>query len=251
MLSELFINVLFWIYQALEKNFGLAIIVFTVATRLLMYPLTKQQMAGAAAMQEMQASKEWKKIEKKYKNDKQKLQQEQAKLMQEMGVNPFASCLPSVIQILIIFPLYTAVNSAMAATPIQLVDLAGKISLPNASSLIPLNSTFLWIVDISQPDRLYLDFMPSFGIPILAIIVFITSWLSSKMMAPPPSDNPNDPSASMSRSMTIMMPMMMAWFSYAYPAGIALYFVTSNIASIGQYAMMGKLNVDNLLGKSS
>ncbi|MEK6221619.1 MAG: YidC/Oxa1 family membrane protein insertase [Chloroflexota bacterium] len=238
-----FINILLWIYQTLGNNFGWAIIIFTVVIRLATYPFTKQQMDGAAKMQEMQNSPEWKKVEKKYKNDKNKIREEQAKLMQEMNVNPFSSCLPTLLQFPIIIGLYWSVTRTMAATPIQLVELSKNLNLPNASSLIPLNPTFLWIADLSQPERLFLDFLPTFGIPVLAILVFISSYLSSKMMAPA-NTNPNDPGAQMSKSMTITMPLLMAWLSYSYSAGLALYFATSNIASIAQYALMGKLNLE-------
>lgn len=247
-LATFFLNALLFLYSYLN-DFGWAIIIFTIVVRLAMYPLTKQQMDGASAMQEMQSSPEWKKTEKKYKKDANKLREEQAKLMQKMGVNPFASCLPTIIQFPLMIGLWFGVTKAMAATPIQLVDLAGSLNLKNAASLIPLKASFAWMADLSQPERLRLDFLPGVEIPVLAIVVFITSYVSSKIMAPPPSDNPNDPGAAMSRSMTITMPLLMAGLSYAYSAGLALYFVTSNVASILQYALMGKLNLDNLFRK--
>ena len=69
--------------------------------------------------------------------------------------------------------------------------------------------------------------------------------MQSKLMTPASSD-PNDPNAAMGRSMTLMMPILMAWLSYSYAAGLALYFVVSNLASILQYALMGRFDWSNL-----
>lgn len=244
-----FINVLVYIYQLLGNNFGLAIIIFTILIRLLTYPINKQQMESAAAMQDMQKTKKYQQIQKKYKNDREKLAQEQMKLYQEMGINPLGSCLPTLLQFPIILGLYWAVSRTLAVTPIQLFDLASDLLLPKASSLLPLNSTFLWM-DLSQPERLPLSFLPDTlpiigqGLPVLAIIVFFTSYFQSKAMTPTATGDGQG--AQMGKMMTIYMPILMAWLSYAYSAGLALYFVTSNIASIVQYALMGRLK----LGKS-
>jgi YidC/Oxa1 family membrane protein insertase len=249
-----FINVLLFIYQILGENFGLAIIVFTILIRLVTYPLNKQQLDSAAKMQDLQKDPRWIKMQKKYKDDKEKLAQEQMKLYQELGINPFGSCLPTLIQFPIIIGLYWAVTRTMAASPIQLLSLIHDISLPNAANLLPLNNQFLWM-DLSQPERLVLpilSFIPDTfpiigqGIPVLAIVVAVTSYYQSKLMTPTNTD-PNDPSASMSRSMTLMMPIMMAWLSYAYAAGLALYFFTSNIASLVQYLLMGRIQLSDLL----
>lgn len=98
-------------------------------------------------------------------------------------------------------------------------------------------------MDLGQPERLFLDFLPGVGIPVLAIIVVITTYFQSKLMTPPTqtSDQPS-PMA----GMTYMMPLMMGWISYIYSAGLALYFLTGNIVSIIQYAATGKLNLSNL-----
>jgi YidC/Oxa1 family membrane protein insertase len=92
------INSLMWIYSGLAQNFGLAIIVFTILVRVITYPLTASQMKSTQGMQEMQKSKKWQDIQKKYKGEKEKLAQEQMKLYKEMGVSPFGSCLPTIIQ---------------------------------------------------------------------------------------------------------------------------------------------------------
>ncbi|KAA3644967.1 MAG: membrane protein insertase YidC [Chloroflexi bacterium] len=236
-----FTNLLLLIYGWVGNDFGWAIIVFTILTRLALFPLTNSQVKSTKAMQDMQQSPEWQKIQKKYKGDREKLAQEQMRLYQEMGVNPLGSCLPTLIQLPLIIGLYRAIIGALSVTPLQLFDLSKTISLGNAAELLPLTSNFLWISDLSQPERV------SFVIPILTIIVVITSYLQTKLMTPPSSTPGNEQAAAMTSSMTFMMPLMLGFFSYTYSAGLALYFVTSNVATIAQYALLGRLDWRNLI----
>lgn len=236
------VNTLLWIYSILGQNFGLSIILFTLLVRLLTYPLTAQQMKSAQAMQEMQKSKKWQDMQKKYKDNREKLAQEQMNLYKEMGVNPFGSCLPTLIQFPIIIGLYQAVIRALAVTPVQLLDLSIHIyPFVNAASLIPLNNRFLWM-DLSQPERL-----PIFGIgiPVLAIFVVITTYLQSKLMTP--ISQPGEQGAQMAQAMNLYMPFLMGWLAYSFSSGLALYFVASNLFTIIQYAAMGKINWRNLI----
>jgi YidC/Oxa1 family membrane protein insertase len=239
---SIMINILLYVYDILGNNFGLAIIVFTILVRLVTYPLNASQMKSTQAMQDMQKSKEWQDIQKKYKDDKEKLAQEQMRLYKEMGVNPLGSCLPTLIQFPIIIALYQAIIRSLAVTPLELLNLSKHIS--NGANLIPLNSQFLWM-DLSQPERIYLF---GFGIPFLAIVVAITSYLQTKMMTPTTA-NPNDQSSQMTRAMGLYMPLFMGWLAYSFSSGLAIYFVTSNLASIIQYGLMGKLDWRNLLPK--
>src|SRR3970040_227422 len=175
------INALLLIYSFLGQNFGLTIIIFTVLVRLITYPLTAQQMKSTQAMQEMQKSKKWQDIQKKYKDNREKLSQEQMKLYQEMGVNPFGSCLPTLIQFPIIIGLYQAIIRALAVTPIQLLDLSRHVyPFINAAALIPLRNYFLWM-DLSLPEKDYGLAISRFGLPILAILVVVSTFLQSKL----------------------------------------------------------------------
>jgi len=230
-----FTNALIFIYNILGENFGLAIIVFTVVVRLATYPFTASQLKSTKAMQDLQKTKKWQQIQKKYKNDREKLSQEQMKIYKEKGINPLGSCLPTLIQFPIIIGLYWSVTRALASTPIELLNFARGIGLPNIAELIPLNSQFLWM-DLGQPERLVLDFIP-FGIPVLAILVMITSYVQTKMMSP---GSPDGQGAQMSSMMNIYMPLLMGYISYIYAAGLALYFVTSNVVSMLQYLLMGR-----------
>lgn len=242
-----FINVLLLIYQWVG-DFGLAIIIFTILVRLLTYPLTNQQMKSTQKMQELQNSEKWKAIQKKYKDDREKLAQEQMKLYKEMGFNPFAPCLPTVIQFPIIIGLYQSIIRALAVTPLQLLDFQKHVyaNLIDAARLIPIDSKFLWM-DLSQPERVQLF---GIGVPILAILVVVTTYLQSKLMTPASPSSGTDQSAQMSKMMNLYMPFLMGYFAYLWASGLALYFLVSNLVGIFQYALMGRLNFKNLLPAS-
>ncbi len=244
---SVFANILLWIYDLLGNGphmFGIAIILFTILIRVVTWPLNASQMKGAAAMQEMNNDKEWQAIQKKYAKDKEKLAQEQMRVYREKGINPFGSCLPTLIQFPIIIALYQSITRALASTPLDLLKLSRSIIFPwlNVSELIPLNSKFLWM-NLGQPESIQIF---GFALPTLAIIVALTTYIQSKLTLPP-STNPNDQSAAMGQSMAITMPLMLGWFALTFPSGLAVYFITSNLLGIIQYAMMGKANWRNLL----
>lgn len=240
------INALLFIYDVLGDNFGLAIIILTAVIRLITFPLTYQQQRSTQKMQELQESKKAKDIQKKYKDDKAKQQEELLKLYQEAGVNPFSGCLPLIIQFPIIIGLYQSIIRALADAPLQLFELSEHIYSAIPSGLIPLNSQFLWM-DLSQPERLIIPGIP-IGIPVLTILVVITTYLSTKLTTPPSGDGQG---AQMTQMMSLYMPLLLGYFAYTFAAGLALYFVTSNILQVVQYAATGRVDWRNLLGGSS
>lgn len=242
---EPFINLMLWIYN-LVGNFGVAIILFTLLTKLVLYPLTAKQLKSTQAMQELQKNKRYIEIQEKYKGDKEKLAQEQMKLYKELNINPLSSCLPTLIQFPIIIGLYQALIQTLGSSPIDLLNLSRHIypKLLNIAEILPLNSRFLWM-DMGQPERLFIPGL-NFGIPTLAIIVVVTTYFSSKLITPPPQPGANDQGAMMGKMMNIYMPVLMGWLAWSLSSGLALYFVVTNIAQIAQYAVSGNLHWDNL-----
>jgi YidC/Oxa1 family membrane protein insertase len=248
-----FTNVLLFIYNIIGGNFGIAIILFTILIRAITWPLNAQQLKGAKVMQDLQKDKEWLDIQKKYAKDREKLASEQMRIYKDRGINPFASCLPTLIQFPIIIGLYQSITHALAATPLGLLQLARSIypSILNSALLIPLNSKFLWM-DLGRPEGIpfpagfSLPFLP-FGFPTLAIIVAITTYLQTKLTMPPSAGGPNDQSAAMNSMMSIYMPLLLGYFALNFASGLAVYFVTSNVLGIVQYASMGRVNWRNLL----
>jgi YidC/Oxa1 family membrane protein insertase len=238
-----FTTALLLIYKLIGGNFGIAIILFTILIRLLTHPLMASQIKSTAKMTAFQQSKQWQDIQKKYKGEKEKLAQEQMNLYKELGISPFASCLPSIIQIPLIFGLYQSIMRALAATPGQLLILTRAVSPLldffhiNTPDLIPLHSNFLWM-NLGQPERVY---MFGVGIPLLAIIVAITTYIQSKVTMPA-SPNPNDQGAMMNKMMALYMPLLLGYFALTFASGLSIYFITGNIIGIAQYALLGKVN---------
>lgn len=243
-----FVNVLLFIYS-LVGNMGIAIILFTLLIRLVTHPLMVQQIKGAQAMQSLQTDKRYIEMQTKYKGDKERLAQEQMKLYKELKINPFASCLPLLIQFPIIIGLYQSLMVAVVTSPMELLNLSRHL-YPNflsLSRLIPLKSQFLWmemgLPEIASPNALQVF---NFAIPILAIVVVITTYMQSKLMQTPNPD-PKSQSNMMTGMMNIYMPFLMGWMAYTLSSGLALYFVTSNLIGIGQYALLGKVRWSNLI----
>lgn len=235
------INSLLIIYSVVG-NFGIAIILFTLLIRLITHPLSVSQIKSGQKMQEMQKSKEWQDLQKKYKDDKAKLQQEQMNLYREMGINPLGSCLPTLVQFPIIIGLYQAIIRVLGGSPIQMIDLHKHVySFVPVARLVPIDEQFLWM-DLGQPERIYLF---GIGIPLLAIIVVATTWIQSRLMTP--AAQPGEQGAQMTQAMNLYMPLLMGYLALTFAAGLSIYFITSNVATIIQYAAMGKINWANLI----
>lgn len=251
-----FINTLLLIYNLVGKNFGVALILFTVLIKAITHPLIARQMKSTNALQDLQKDEEYLEIQKKYKNDKDRLAQAQMDLYKKKGIKPFASCLPTLIQFPIIIGLYQSIIQTMGNAPLQVLNLVPKIgswltnifsfipSVVEPITLIPLNNHFLWM-NLSQPDRVYIPGV-SFGIPVLAIFVVITSFLQNKLISPSGGDQQTAQATGM---MNIYLPVLMGWFAYSLSSGLALYFAISNVISLIQYAAMGRIKFKDLFKK--
>jgi len=235
-----FITILLFLYQLLGGNVVLAIVVFTVLVRLATMPLTLKQQRSTRAMQEIQP--ELKRIQEKYKNDREKAAQAQMELYRQYGINPLAGCLPLLIQFPILIGLYRAIVATLAATPLELLNLSGRLWVPSLASQVPLQSHFLWL-NLAVPDPLY----------ILPVLVVITTWLQQKLLTPAPSTSSggqSDQAAAMSRQMMTIMPLMFGVFSLSFASGLSIYFIASNLIGIAQYAAMGRIDLRRVAGRA-
>ncbi|MBN1888778.1 MAG: membrane protein insertase YidC [Thermoflexales bacterium] len=230
-----FINALLLIYHYLGNNFTIAIIVFTVVLRVILYPLTIQQQQQSKAMQALQPQIQ--DLQKKYGKDKEKFAAAQMELYKQVGFNPMGGCLPMLIQFPIMIGMYQSITRVMAVNPLQLFDLSKHLYpfLPQLALLLPLNNRLdigpiQWL-DLGQPDPYY----------ILPVLVGITTFLQQKLMTPPTSGN--DQSAAMNKQMMIMMPLMFGYFTAFWASGLGIYFVVSNLIGIAQYWLIGNQTV--------
>jgi YidC/Oxa1 family membrane protein insertase len=233
------------LFYSLTGNIVLSIVVFTVVTRMLMYPLTLKQMTSMRKQQELQP--EIKKLQEKYKNDREALAQEQMKLFQEKGINPLAGCLPMFIQIPIFLGLYQAIIYALAATPLQLIDMSGRLLVPGLASQVPLNN--MWVgLDLTLPPTTN----PTYALA-LPLLVMVTTWAQTKLTMPQTNNNSGDSddgamaqAQAMTKSMTTIMPLMLGFFALNFSVGISIYFITSNLIGAFQYGFIGRRHRENL-----
>ncbi|MBX3010999.1 MAG: membrane protein insertase YidC [Caldilineaceae bacterium] len=203
-------------------HWGFAIIIFTVLVRLVMFPLTLSQIRGMQAQKELQPKLQ--ELQKKYGKDREKMVQEQTKLYQEAGVNPLSGCLPLVLQMPVLFGLY----SALVATGPSLKD-----------------SAFFWIPDLSFPSytqgmgwvtELFNagDYGRLIGYLILPVLLMVSQFVMQKWMSPMPAAGSDNSQARMMQQMTLMMTFMFGIFTIQVPAGLTLYWVTSNLLQMLQ-----------------
>ncbi len=223
---EPMINVLVVVSGYLFNNLGLAILVLTLVVRGVTIPLTLKQLRATRAMQALQPALE--ELKKKHARDKQKLAQEQMQLYKESGVSPAGCMLPMLVQMPIWIALFQSIIRLLAVTPEDFLSLSRYLytSWSQVFTLVPPDSHFLWL-DLAVPDRLIL----------LPILVGGTMWVQQKMIMPSGSGSQ---SASQQQMMLWMMPLMFAFLTMQFPSGLALYWVISNIITIGiQYYIGG------------
>lgn len=216
------LNTLLFLYTHLGRSFVIAIAAFTIFLKLLTLPLQLRQIRTSKKMSALQPEME--KLQKKYGGDKERLVAEQQKLYKGAGVSPLGGCLPTLVQFPIWIGLYQSINSILADTPLELMNLGKNVytSFSAIVEIIPLQSTFLWL-DLARPDP------TPFVLPVL---VAGSMWLQQKLMTQPS----NDPQqASMNQTMQLMMPLMFGYFTTQFASGLALYFVISNVVGIAIY----------------
>lgn len=192
-------------------SYGIAIIVFTVIIRIVLLPLSIKQTKSTAKMGAIQP--EMKKVQEKYKKDPQKSQQEVMKLYKENGVNPMGGCLPMLIQMPILFALFTVFRS---------LDMQG--------------AGFLWMPDLTKADPLY----------ILPIVSAVTTYFSSKLMQPPGGDASKSKQTS---TMNTGMAIFMGFMSIKFAGALVLYWVINNIVQVVQTVIINKMELDKNTNK--
>ena len=200
-------------------HWGWAIILFTVIVKVVTFPLTLTQMRGMQAQKEIQPKIQ--ELQKKYGKDREKLSQEQMKLYKEAGVNPLSGCLPLIIQMPVLFGLY----AALVAIGPQLAN-ASFFWIPNLG--FPTYSQGMgWIMEAFNAG----DWYTLVAYLILPVLLMASQFVMQKWMTPAmptTSDDSSNPMGGMSKQLTYMMTFMFGFFTLQVPAGLTLYWVTSN-----------------------
>jgi YidC/Oxa1 family membrane protein insertase len=207
-LAKPFLWIMNQIYKVLP-TYGIAIIILTLITKIILFPLGNKSYKSMNDMKRMQPLMT--EIREKYKDDKKKMNEETMALYRTYKINPMGGCLPMVVQLPVFFALYRMLYQA--------------IELRHAPF-------FGWINDLSAPDRLFqfgfsIPFMePPYGIPVLTIVMGATMFLQQKMSPPP-----GDPTQA---KLMMFMPLIFTVIFINFSAGLVLYWLINNIFSIAQ-----------------
>lgn len=231
------VNALFLIYGIIPgHDFGIAIILFTVAIRLILWPLTKKQLHSQKKMQSLQG--DIAKIKAKAGGDKQKESAMLMELYKEKEVNPFSACLPALLQ----FPILIAIFIVFRRSTGDINQIANILynpieKLPHIqqvlSGQLPFNSTLLGILPMTKSSA------------ILAILAGLTQLIQVKMITPrKQKTNSQDPQAQMTAMMNYTFPTLTVFIAWSLPAALPLYWIITNIVSIFQQWLVMRKEVD-------
>jgi len=222
---------------SLVHDFGLAIILVTVLIRLTLYPLYVTQIRSQRAMQEVAPAME--ELKKKYGKDRQRFSQEQMKLYKERGVNPAAGCLPLVLQMPLLIALYNSLlqlgcglgpppGNVCPGLTHDMVESFRYSFVPNpvgeGGSLDTTAHWLPWITEgLQHPDPW-----------ILPIFAGLVQLVASVMAMPAKQVKSEDPAQRMTQSMAYTFPLITVIIGRSFPAGLALYWITTTLFQIVQ-----------------
>ncbi len=264
-------NLLVLIYALLPgHNFGVAIILFTILIRLLMWPLVKKQLHHAKAMRKLQP--ELKRIKKEAKGDRQKESQMVMELYKEREINPFSSIGLLIVQIPILIALYSGIRKVVS-DPHTLITFSYPF-IQNLSWMKQLaanihlfDATFLGIVDLAKPAL-----KAGGGIywPAMVLVAgsAIAQYYQSKQLLPSDKDSKSlrqilrsagdgkkadqgEVNAAVGRSTKFFIPVMVFLFTVNIPSALSLYWLTSGIVAIIQQGRVLKDDEEELEGKTT
>jgi YidC/Oxa1 family membrane protein insertase len=222
------------------KDFGLAIILVTVLIRLVVYPLYKTQIRSQRAMQELAPAMN--ELKRKYGKDRQRFAEEQMKLYKEHGVNPAAGCLPLLLQLPILFALYSALlqlgcglgkggTDCPGLTHDEAQGILGILAnfvpnpIPTAATLDTTANWLPWLTrGLQHPDPLF----------ILPVLAGLFQLIASVMAMPTKQVATDDPNQKMFQSMAYTFPLMTVVLGAQFPAGLTVYWIATTLFQIVQ-----------------
>ncbi len=203
-ISLLLLRIFKWLYQ-LIPNYGVAIILITLLTKVILLPFTQKSFTHMRAMQAIQPKITA--LREKHKDNPQELNKHMMRLYREHKVNPLGGCFPMLLQMPIFFALFGLLYTS--------IDLRGA-------------GFIWWIKDLSLPDTV--GHLAGFPINILPLLMGITTVIQQKMTTVDPRQ----------AKMMMLMPVFMTFIFYNFPSGLVLYWLVTNILTIGQQHIIAK-----------
>jgi YidC/Oxa1 family membrane protein insertase len=213
---------------------SLAIIILTVAIRLLLIPLVLPSMKNMKKQRELQP--ELDKIKKKYKNNKKKQAEAQMALFKEHGFSPMSGCLSQIPMLFILFALFGAIRIISDAD--GLLSLSSYLYFdPSILDLASVSNSFL-IWDLTEADRYHI--MPILVGAIQLLISKLTFGFTTKAqeVAKKTPDKSDDMAYNMQKQMLYTMPVFMVVISWSMPVGVLLYIITTSLFMLVQTYMV-------------
>jgi YidC/Oxa1 family membrane protein insertase len=214
-LIDVFESVLLFFHDNVGFGWGFSIIALTIVVRAALVPLTLKQFKSMQAMQRL--APDIKALQAKFKDDKQRLQQETMKFYQENKVNPFASCLPLVLQMPVFISLFYMLRKDLRH------DICPAINPPSVPNPKPCGasdaSQFLFIPDITDKA--------TGGVLIVLLVLYVGSQLVSGIFMSTTTDRNQ-------RMIMLGLPFLFVPFIQSFPAGLLVYWITTNLWTVGQ-----------------
>jgi YidC/Oxa1 family membrane protein insertase len=239
-------------YQFLENlrvpgAIAWAIVILTLIVRAVLIPLFRRQLVSQRRMQLLQP--ELREIQKRFKGDAMKARVAQQELMKERGVNVASGCLPLLLQLPLLFIMYSVIQNGLTNQDpqamlsifgVQLVDLTcqnvvnGVIDAtrPCVDANVPL------LGNVAQPQTFLV--VAGFGLSVLAIVSAVLQLVQSRMMLPVADPTNDDPNVRVQRQMMLFLPIISVVYGGFLPAGLFIYWIVATIFSIvQQYLIVG------------
>ena len=214
------LNLLIFFYNILWQDMGLAIIVVTILVRLVLYPSFKHQLESQKKLSELQPKLQ--EVKEKYKNDREQQSRALMELYRKEKVNPFGSCLPMIVQLIILIALYQVFKDGLNGDVLQRL-------YPFVSSPGEIHTVSFGFLDLSERSVL------------LAVITGAFQFVQSRMMMkfhPRPTSKQGgtagDITNLLSKQFVYVFPLITVVVGMSFPAGLVLYWLVTTLFAIGQ-----------------
>lgn len=254
-------------FYGLIPSLGLAIILLTIAVRVLLLPLSLKQTRSMREMQRIQP--EVKKLQQKHKGDRQKMNEAMMALYKEHGVNPFGGCAPLLMQFPVLIGLFYVVRTPLAYMGYEAVREGDKIAgwaVDNASRVpeaiqssalahgldgmaqqvnqflgIRLDCNASAAISSQPPGGVVAEicgtgFVSALPYLVMVLLMGLTTWYQQKQMQA--KQDSSSPQAQQMQMLGRIMPIMLMFFAFSFPSGVVLYWLTTNVWTIAQQRVM-------------
>jgi YidC/Oxa1 family membrane protein insertase len=222
-LVDVFESVLKFFHDTVGASWGLSIILLTIVVRAALLPLAVKQFRSMQGLQRI--APQLKQLQEKYKDDKQRLQQETMKFYQENKVNPFASCLPLLAQLPVFLSLFYMLRKDLR------FDICPDVNPPGTTNPSPCGPTgeseFWFIHDITDKA--------TGGVLIVLLVLYVGSQLISSLLMMTATADQNQ------KIIMLVLPFLFVGFIFRFPAGLILYWITTNFWTIGQQQFLRRV----------